>query len=185
MKNLIKTLIVVFILFLGTPELHSQYGGYGGGGGYGYGGYGGGYGGYGSRQGGVGRGRTAIPQGPTAPVKEEKPKTAAQIVDGEMPAIAETLGLDPFETAVLSSVLKKYVQERIELQILKLPADKMREAFEKITLRQDEELKAGLPLDKYEAFVQMQKDGVAKMQREFKKEEKRRKKKKKKEKSKE
>jgi len=38
----------------------------------------------------------------------------------------------------------------------------------------------GLPLEKYEAFVQMQKEGVAKMQKEMKKEEKRKKKKKKK-----
>lgn len=176
MKNLIKSLIVVFILFLGTPELYAQYGGYGGGGGYGYGGMGG----YGNRGGMGGRGRSSIPQaGPSTP-KAPEPKTAAQIVDGEMPAISETLGLDPFETAVLSTTLKKYVQERIELQILKLTPDKMREAYENITIRQDEELKAGLPLDKYEAFVQMQKDGVAKMKKEFKKEEKRRKKKKKK-----
>ena len=74
----------------------------------------------------------------------------------------------------------KYVQERIELQILKLPADKMREAYLKITERQDADLKAGLPLEKYEAFVQMQKDGVAKMRKEQKKAEKKKKKKKKK-----
>ena len=128
----------------------------------------------------MGRGYgSSIPQA-QAPVEEPKPKTAAEIVDGEMPAIAETLGLDEFEKAVLSTTLKKYVQERIELQILELPKDKMREAYEKITVRQDEELKAGLPLEKYEAFVQMQKDGVAKVQKEMKKEEKRKKKGKKK-----
>ncbi len=179
MKTKIKYLVVLFILLLGASELQAQYG-YGGGG-YGYGGYGGGYGGYG-RGGygrGYGRGRSAIPQAET-PQKEPEPKTAAQIVDAEMPAIAETLGLDEFEKAVLSTTLKKYVQERIELQILKLPADKMREAYEKITLRQDEELKAGLPLEKYEAFVKMQKEGVAKMQKAQKKAEKKRNKKKKK-----
>ncbi|MFK7811006.1 MAG: hypothetical protein AB8B59_00840 [Maribacter sp.] len=176
MKIHVRHLIVLFILLLGASEMQAQYG-YGGGG-YGYGGYGG-RGGMG-RGGMMGRGRSSIPQaGPTQP-EAPKPKTAAEIVDGEMPAIAETLGLDEFETAVLSTTLKKYVQERIELQILKLPADKMREAYEKITLNQDEELKAGLPLEKYEAFVQMQKDGVAKMQKEMKKEEKRKKKKKKK-----
>lgn len=174
MKTNIKHLIVLFILLLGASEIQAQYGyGYGGGG-YGYGGYGG-RGAY-----GYGRGRSAIPQaGPTTP-KAPEPKTAAQIVDAEMPAIVETLGLDEFEKAVLSTTLKKYVQERIELQILKLPADKMREAYQKITERQDEELKAGLPLEKYEAFVQMQKDGVAKMQKQMKKEEKRKKKNKKK-----
>ena len=169
MKTNIKHLLVVFILLLGAPEIQAQYGyGYGGGG-YGYGGYN-----------GYGRGRSSIPQaGPSTP-EPPKPKTADEIVDDEMPAISETLGLDEFEKAVLSTTLKKYVQERIELQILKLPADKMREAYEKITVRQDEELKAGLPQDKYDAFVKMQTEGVAKMQKEMKKEEKRRKKKKKK-----
>lgn len=178
MKTHIKHLIVFFILLLAASEIQAQYG-YGGGG-YGYGNYGG----YGRN--GYGRGRSAIPQGPTAPQKEVEPKTAAQIVDAEMPAIAETLGLDEFEKAILSTTLKKYVQERIELQILKLPVEKTKEAYKKITERQDEELKAGLPPEKYEAFVQMQKDGVAKMRKEMKKEEKRQnKKKKKKKKSKE
>ena len=180
MKTNIKYFITFFIVLLAGAEMQAQYGyGYGGGG-YGYGGYGG----MNGRGRGLGRGYgSAIPQAQT-PAEEPKPKTAAEIVDGEMPKIKETLDLDEFETAVLSTTLKKYVQERIELQILKLPADKMREAYEKITIRQDEDLKAGLPLEKYEAFVQMQKDGVAKMQKEMKKEEKRRKKKKKKKKSK-
>lgn len=172
MKSHVKHLIVLFILLLGASEIQAQYG-YGGGG-YGYGGQGG----YGGR-GGYGRGRSSIPQA-DIPREAPKPKTAEEIVDGEMPKIAETLGLDPFETAVLSTTLKKYVQERIELQILKLSPDKMREAYEKITLRQDEDLKSGLPLEKYEAFVKMQKEGVAKMQKEQKKAEKKRKKKKKK-----
>lgn len=170
MKTHIKHLVVLFIFLLGASELQAQYG-YGGGG-YGYGGYGG--------RGGYGRGRSAIPQAGVDTPKAPEPKTAEEIVDAEMPAIAQTLGLDEFEKAVLSTTLKKYVQERIELQILKLSPDKMREAYEKITIRQDEDLKAGLPLDKYEAFVQMQKDGVAKMKKEYKKEQKRNKKKKKK-----
>lgn len=174
MKTTLKYIIAFFIVLLSGAEVQAQYG-YGGGGyGYGGGGYGNGYG-----SGNMGRGRSAIPQAQT-PVEEPKPKTAAEIVDGEMPAIAETLGLDEFEKAVLSTTLKKYVQERIELQILKLPGDKMREAYEKITVRQDEDLKAGLPIEKYDAFVKMQKEGVAKMQKEHKKAEKKRKKKKKK-----
>jgi len=170
MKTHMKHLIVLFIFLLGVSEIQAQYG-YGGGG-YGYGGYGG--------RGAYGRGRSAIPQAGPTESKEPEAKTAAQIVDAEMPAITETLGLDEFEKAVLSTTLKKYVQERIELQILKLPADKMKEAYLKITEKQDADLKAGLPLEKYEAFVQMQKEGVAKMQKEMKKEEKRKKKKKKK-----
>lgn len=177
MKTNIKFLLFFFIVLLAGSEMQAQYGYGGGGGGYGYGGYGG-YGG--GRGRGLGRGYgSSIPQA-TTPTEAPKPKTAAEIVDGEMPAIAETLELDEFEKAVLSTTLKKYVQERIELQILKLPADKMREAYEKITIRQDEDLKAGLPIEKYEAFVKMQKEGVAKMQKEHKKAEKKRKKKKKK-----
>jgi len=164
-------LFALFALLLAGVELQAQYG-------YGGGGYG--YGGYGSRGGyGYGRGRSSIPQA-QEPQKEPEKLTAEQIVDNEMPSIAAALELNEFETAVLSSVLKKYVQERIEMQILKLSPEKMREKMDKITERQDEELKAGLPIEKYEAFVEMQKKGVAKTTKEKKKREKKSKKKKKK-----
>ncbi|MGB5435212.1 MAG: hypothetical protein WBM98_04905 [Maribacter sp.] len=161
-------LIVLFTLLLTGVEVQAQYG-YGNG----YGGYG-----YGGRGTGYGRGRAAIPQAQT-PQKEPEPLTADEIVDNEMPGISSALELNDFETAVLSSILKKYVQERIEMQILKLEPDQMREQMDKITLRQTEELKAGLPLEKYEAFVELQKNGVAKTKKEKKKKEKRQKKKKK------
>ena len=157
--------VALFALLLTGVELQAQYG-YGGGG-YGYGG-----------RGTYGRGRSSIPQA-QEPQKEPENLTAEEIVDKEMPAIAGALELNEFETAVLSSVLKKYVQERIEMQILKLSPDKMREKMEEITARQDEELKAGLPLEKYEAFVELQKNGVAKTNKEKKKKEKRKKKKRK------
>ena len=147
--------VALFALLLTGVELQAQYG-YGGGG-YGYGG-----------RGTYGRGRSSIPQA-QEPQKEPENLTAEEIVDKEMPAIAGALELNEFETAVLSSVLKKYVQERIEMQILKLSPDKMREKMEEITARQDEELKAGLPLEKYEAFVELQKNGVAKKNKEKKK----------------
>ncbi len=166
-------LVALFTLLLTGVELQAQYG-YGGGG-YGYGRSSG----YGGRGSGYGRGRSGIPQA-QEPQKEPENLTAEEIVDNEMPSIAEALELNEFETAVLSSVLKKYVQERIEMQILKLTPDKMREKMEKITERQDEELKAGLPMEKYEAFVELQKNGVAKTNKEKKKKEKRKKKKNKK-----
>ncbi len=162
-------LVTLFILLLSGLELQAQYG-YGRGYGRGYG-YGSGYG-Y-----GYGRGRSAIPQAQETP-KEAEPLTAEQIVDNEMPGITEALELNEFETAVLSSTLKKYVQERIEMQILKLSPEKMREGMEKITERQDADLKAGLPLEKYEAFVEMQKNGIAKTKKEKKKEKRKKKKKK-------
>jgi len=165
MKSNIKFLTVLFILLLAGAELQAQYGrGYGYGSGYGY---------------GYGRQRNAIPQAQAAP-KEPEPKTAEQIVDGEMPGISEALELNEFEEAVLSSILKKYVQKRIEMQILKLTPEQMREGMEKITEAQDAELKAGLPLEKYEAFVDMQKKGLQKTKKEKKKEKKRKQKKKKK-----
>ncbi|MBD0777679.1 hypothetical protein HPE56_07730 [Maribacter sp. ANRC-HE7] len=159
-------LMVLFTLLMAGVEVQAQYG------------YGNGYGGYGSRGGyGYGRSRNSIPQA-TAPQKEPEPMTADQIVDNEMPEIASALELNEFETAVLSSILKKYVQERIEMQILKLTPEQMREQMDKITVRQTEELKAGLPLEKYEAFVELQKKGVSKTKKERKKKQKREKKKK-------
>ncbi|MCJ7465418.1 MAG: hypothetical protein MUO53_01825 [Maribacter sp.] len=157
MKINLKFLLVLSTLFFVGAELQAQYGygqGYGYGNGYGY-----------------GRQRSAVPQN-DIPEKEPEPKTAEEIVDSEMPAIAEALELNEFEKAVLSSTLKKYVQERIEMQILQLSPEQMREGMEKITKKQDEELKAGLPIEKYEAFVAMQRDGVQKTQKKNKKEKK-------------
>lgn len=151
-----KIIVLMCILFAGS-ETFGQYG-------YGNGGYGYGRGGY-----GYGRQSSTIPQAQDTP-KEPEPKTAEQIVDDEMPSITEALDLNDFESAVLSSVLKKYVQERIEAQILQLPPEKMREVYSNITERQDEELKAGLPLEKYEAFVALQKEGVSKTLKKKKKE---------------
>lgn len=161
-------LFILFTFLLVGSELQAQYGrGYGYGSGYGY---------------GYGRQRSAIPQVQETP-KEPEPKTAEQIVDDEMPGIAEALELNPFEEAVLSSTLKKYVQKRIEMQILELSPEQMREGMEKITKAQDEELKAGLPIEKYEAFVEMQKNGIQKTKKEKKKEKKRKQKKKNKDKT--
>ncbi|MBM1107402.1 hypothetical protein JQC67_14705 [Aurantibacter crassamenti] len=166
MKINTKFLFAAFIILLTGAELQAQYGygnGYGGGG-YGY---------------GYGRQRNAIPQAHSEP-KAPEPKTADQIVDDEMPGITEALELNEFEAAVMSSILKKSIQKRIELQILELAPDKMREALEKITEQQTEELKSGLSEEKYEAFVELQKKGLAKAQKEKKKEGKKKKKKKKK-----
>ena len=149
-------LLSILFGLLSFPFLSAQYG-YGYGSGYGY-----------------GRQRNTIPQATEKP-KEPENLTAEQIVDAEMPSITEKLSLNGFEEAVVSSILKKYLQERIEMQILKLPPEKMREGMERITKNQDEELKAGLPLDKYEAFVALQENGFKKV-----KEKKRRKKRKKK-----
>lgn len=142
MKN-IKTLIVLsFVLgLLSVNDVAAQYG-------YGYG-----YP-YGSR---YGRGQSMIPNaGPTESKKDETPPTAEEIVDTQMPSISEELGLDPFEQAVVRTALLQSVQQKIELQILELEPLKMKEEFEKIDRKTKEELKAGLPEDKYNAFVSLQ-----------------------------
>jgi len=159
--------LAFFTMMLFGAELHAQYGYGGNGTGYGRGGYG-----YGRQ-----RSLSALP---STPPEAPKPKTADEIVDEQLPAISETLELNDFESAILGSVLKKYVQQRIEMQILKLSPEKMVEGYEKITEKQDEELKAGLPPEKYEAFVELMKKGVQKTKKEKKKAKKKKEKKKKK-----
>ncbi|WP_437395595.1 hypothetical protein [Flagellimonas lutimaris] len=142
MKNT-QTLFYITLLIgvLAFNDLSAQYG------------YGSPYG----NRGMYGRGRSYIPQaGPVESQKEETPLTAEEIVDEQMPSISEALELDPFEEAVVRTSLVQSVQQRIELQILELEPLKMKEEVEKIKRRQDAELKAGLPEDKYEAFMELQ-----------------------------
>ncbi|MEJ2163282.1 MAG: hypothetical protein P8X60_08210 [Robiginitalea sp.] len=117
--------------------------------------------------------RSSLPRGPEVPAKEEEPKTAEELVEGEMPKITEALELNDFEQAVVSSILTKYTQQRIELQILQLPQDKAREAYEEIADNQKRELQQGLPAEKFDAFMDLAENG-------FKSKKKKKKKKKKK-----
>lgn len=92
-----------------------------------------------------------------APQTQDKPEpaepmTAEEMVEAEMPKLLEVIDFSEFEQAILKSILTKYVQQRIEIQILKLEPEKTREAYEQINLKQDEELKASLPADKFEAL---------------------------------
>lgn len=132
-----KLTFLLLLVFTGTQILSGQMGRYGM---------------YGPQ-------RSSLPRGPEAPAREEEPKTAEELVAEQMPKISEALELNDFEEAVVSSILTKYVQKRIELQILELPKDKTREAMEKIDKDQDQELKQGLPTAKYEAFLDLQKNG--------------------------
>ncbi|KAB5491608.1 MULTISPECIES: hypothetical protein [Flagellimonas] len=142
MKRIQTIFFLAFLLgLLSMNDLVAQYG------------YGSPYG-YGSR---YGRQRNMVPQaGPTESKKDETPPTADEIVDDQMPSITEALGLDPFEQAVVRTSLVQSVQQRIELQILQLEPLQMKEEIEKIERRQNEELKAGLPEDKYNAFLELQ-----------------------------
>ena len=138
MKTQANYILTFLIIFLAITDIQAQYGN----------GYGNGYG---------GRQRNTMPQTPS-PQEEPKALTAEQIVDNEMPNITEVVGLNPFEEAVVRTILTKYVQKRIELQILKLDPEQARAAMEKMVKDQEDELKSSLPEEKYEAFAQLQKD---------------------------
>jgi hypothetical protein len=130
------TQIAFLLLFLGSSSIAAQFGN-------------------GNRFGR--QGRSSIPQAQT-PQKEPEAKTAEQVVDEFMPKMIEALELDPFEEAVVKSTFVKYVQKRMELQILKLEPQKMKEEYEKLAKLQDQELKAGLPEDKYDKYLELQKN---------------------------
>ncbi|MEO9511624.1 MAG: hypothetical protein ABJN84_10890 [Flavobacteriaceae bacterium] len=115
--------------------------------------------GYGSqygRGGQYGRG-SRLPQVQDTPKKEE-PLTVEELVDNEMPSISQELQLDPFEEAVVRTTFIKYVQQRKELRILELEPEKMREELERLEKEQNEEMKAGLPEEKYEAYLELVKN---------------------------
>ena len=138
-----KQTLFLIALFIGLLAMNDVVAQYGYGSPYGYGRY--------------GRGRSYVPQaGPVESQKEETPPTAEELVDEQMPSITEAIDLDPFEQAVVRTSLVTSVQQRIELQILGLEPLKMKEEVEKIKRRQDAELKAGLPEDKFEAFMELQ-----------------------------
>ncbi|MEB8345601.1 hypothetical protein OO010_06055 [Flavobacteriaceae bacterium KMM 6898] len=148
-----KYIFTVLIILFSTTLIQAQYG-------------------YGNRNGTgnnrYGNRQSNIPQSQQTPEKVA-PLTAEEMVDTQMPAIAEALELNEFEKAVVSTTLVKYMQQRIELQILQLETDKMKEAYERINLNQDAELKAGLPEEKYEAFLNLKEDGFRKTKRKRKK----------------
>ena len=150
MKVLIQ--LTFLLIFLGTTVSTAQYG-YGRNNRY-------------ATQGG----RTTLPQA-QAPAKEPEPKTANQIVDEGMIDISKNLGLDPFEEAVVRAALIKSVKRQMELRILQLEPKKMEEEFEKLSKVQDEEIKAGLPEEKYIAYKELQKNnGKLKKKKKKKKE---------------
>ncbi len=142
MKTNIKILLGLFVLMI-SAEAMAQYG---------YGGYG-----YGRRD-MYGRRMSVVPRTMTEMNKEPENLTAEQIVEQQMPAFKEALGLTVFEEAILSTVLTKYVQQRIELQILKLDPQKMKEQYQIIQENQEKELQQSLPPEKFEAYMELQEE---------------------------
>ena len=155
MKFNIKYIGLVFLLLLlGIPEVNAQYG------------YNNGYNNRNNRNRGSGIPRIEEPE------RKKENLTADEIVANEMPKITEAIELNSFEEAVVSSILTKYVQQSIELQLLKLPADKTREAADNIRENQKAELQAGLPEDKFNQLVELQRQGYKKMKKKKKKKDK-------------
>ena len=70
-----------------------------------------------------GRQRSQIPAAHETPPEPEK-LSAEELVEKQMPEISETVGLDPFEQAVVKTILTNAVQKKMELQILRLEPQK-------------------------------------------------------------
>ncbi|NNF20194.1 MAG: hypothetical protein HKN61_10485 [Flavobacteriaceae bacterium] len=149
MKNCRLSLLTLVFVILSISWVEAQYG-YGNSGRY-------------------GRQRSGLPRGPEPKQEEVKPLTAEEIVAEQMPQIMEVVPLNAFEEAVVSSILTKYVQQSIELRILGLEPDKMREGMEKIRTNQKAELEAGLPEDKFAALMDLQENGFKKAKQKNKK----------------
>jgi len=132
MKIILRTFVVLSIFFV-SVDVQSQF----------------------MNQNRFGRQRGAIPQGPTAAQQEPEKLTAEDYVEEQMPRLIEVMELDPFEQAVVRSILVKSVQKRMELQIMKLEPNKMKEEFKKALKAQDEELEASLPPEKYKIYMEM------------------------------
>ena len=156
--------VTAFLLLLGCFFVHAQYGNNGR---------------YGNNN-RYGRQRSNIPQAQAAP-KEVKPKTAAEIVESQMPLIKEHIELSVFEDAVVSSVLTRYIQEKMNVLIMELGPEKNKEQFKKINEQQNQELKNGLPEDKYKSLAEFIEKGEKKFLKERKKKNKKKNKKKKEE----
>lgn len=140
--------VLILILLAVAPTLSAQFG-------------------YNNRF-GNGRGQRVAPRAQTTPERPD-PLTAEEIVELEMPKITEALKLNDFEQAVVSSILVKHVKQRLQLRLLDLEPEKARESAEKIGKSQDEELKAGLPEEKYLAFKELEEDGFKKKKKKKKK----------------
>ena len=122
-----------------------------------------------------GRPNSVIPRS-SDPKEEAKPMTAEEIVASEMPKFTEAANLNDFEQAVVSSVLTKHIQQTIELKLLELEPQKTREYLEQIRKSQNEELKAGLPEEKYNILMEIQEKGFKKVKADQKKKKKKKKK---------
>ena len=136
-------IVLALLLVLGSQESVQGQFGMGGFGGYGYNPYS-----------GMGRMRSSVPRTNVA-AEPDAPLTAEEITELEMVKVKEALAIDPFEEAILRSILLEFTKKRIELQILKVDPKTLTESFRKLNDLENERLKTELSFATYEKLIEL------------------------------
>jgi hypothetical protein len=94
-----------------------------------------------------------------------------------MVKVKEALAIDPFEEAILRSILLEFTKKRIELQILKVDPKTLTESFRKLNDLENERLKSELSLVTYEKLIELKERNFKKLKDNSEKKKKKKKKK--------
>ena len=164
-KNNIPKIVLALLLVLGSLESVQGQFGMGGFGGYGYNPYS-----------GMGRMRSSVPRANVA-AEPDAPLTAEEITELEMVKVKEVLVIDPFEEAILRSIVLEFTKKRIELQILKGDPKTLSESFRKLNDVENERLKTELSLATYEKLLELKERNFKKLKDNSEKKRKKKKKK--------
>ena len=161
----IPKIVLALLLVLGSLESVQGQFGMGGFGGYGYNPYS-----------GMGRMRSSVPRANVA-AEPDAPLTAEDITELEMVKVKEVLVIDPFEEAILRSIVLEFTKKRIELQILKGDPKTLSESFRKLNDLENERLKTELSLATYEKLLELKERNFKKLKDNSEKKRKKKKKK--------
>ena len=161
----IPKIVLALLLVLGSLESVQGQFGMGGFGGYGYNPYS-----------GMGRMRSSVPRANVA-AEPDAPLTAEEITELEMVKVKEVLVIDPFEEAILRSIVLEFTKKRIELQILKGDPKTLSESFRKLNDVENERLKTELSLATYEKLLELKERNFKKLKDNSEKKRKKKKKK--------
>ncbi len=161
----VSKIVLALLLILGSLESVQGQFGMGGFGGYGYNPYS-----------GMGRMRSSVPRANVA-AEPDAPLTAEEITELEMVKVKEVLVIDPFEEAILRSIVLEFTKKRIELQILKGDPKTLSESFRKLNDLENERLKTELSLATYEKLLELKERNFKKLKDNSEKKRKKKKKK--------
>ena len=161
----IPKIVLALLLVLGSLESVQGQFGMGGFGGYGYNPYS-----------GMGRMRSSVPRANVA-AEPDAPLTAEEITELEMVKVKEVLVIDPFEEAILRSIVLEFTKKRIELQILKGDPKTLSESFRKLNDLENERLKTELSLATYKKLLELKERNFKKLKDNSEKKRKKKKKK--------